>query len=156
MRSKPAVGNLSAGIYRLYIFPGTTCDWSVEIVALGAPTTVAPAINIVLVGSYMEHGSAATPVKVVHMNQTAAFAVFYTVSGTLPGPLGGQIVVHETSPGPTQTFHLFPAHNGTKQFYIDLTFAPKYGAVVGPATATFTITSGKLHVSRTLSFTIAA
>jgi hypothetical protein len=153
--NQPAVGNLAAGTYQLYIFPGTTCEWSVEIVALGPPSKVTPAIHIVFAGLYVEHGSKFTPVTVVHMDQTTDFSVFYTVSGTLPGPLTGQIVVHETKPGPTQTFRLAVATNGTKQFYIDLTFAPKYGAVVGPAEATFTITSGKLHASRTVHFAVA-
>ena len=59
-------------------------------------------------------------------------------------------MVHESGTGPTQTYRLTAANNGTKQFYIGLIFAPKYHAVVGPATATFTITSGTLHVSRTV------
>jgi hypothetical protein len=152
---QPAVGNLTAGVYQLYIFIGTTCDWSVQIIALGPPTTVTPGISIVSAGLYVEHGSKATPVRVVHMDQTTVFAVFYTISGTLPGPLAGQVVIHETKPGPTQTYRLAVAHNGTRQFYIGLTFAPKYGAVVGPAEATFTITSGDLRVSRTVRFTLA-
>jgi hypothetical protein len=152
---QPAVGNLGAGTYRLYIFPGTTCDWSVEVVALGPPTAVTPALDIVSAGCYTEHGSRATPTKVVRMGQATVFVVFYTVSGTLAASLAGQVVVHESGTGPTQTYRLTAANNGTKQFYIGLIFAPKYHAVVGPATATFTITSGTLHVSRTVGFTLA-
>jgi hypothetical protein len=152
---QPAVGNLGAGTYRLYIFPGTTCDWSVEILALGPPTAVTPALAIVSAGCYVEHGSTATPTKVVRMGQVTVFVVFYTVSGTLAASLAGQVVIHESGAGPTQTYRLTAAHNGTKQFYTGLIFAAKYHAVAGPATATFTITSGTLHVSRTVGFTLA-
>ncbi len=93
------MGNLGAGTYRLNIFPGTTCDWSVEILALGPPTAVTPVLDIVSAGCYIEHGSTATPTKVVPMGQVIVFVVFYTVSGTLAASLAAQVVVHESGKG---------------------------------------------------------
>jgi hypothetical protein len=78
---QPAVGNLGVGTYRLYIFPETTCDWSVEIPALGPPTTVTPAIDIVSAGCYIEHGATATPTKVVRIDQVTVFVVFIRCRG---------------------------------------------------------------------------
>ncbi len=42
-------------------------------------------------------------------------------------------MIHESGTGPTRTYGLTAANNGTKQFYIGLIFAPKYHPVAGPA-----------------------
>jgi hypothetical protein len=146
---------LSAGTFQLYIFPGTTCDWRFEILALGA-APVAPAIQLESVASYIVNGNEFTPTKVERMGQTLQLVAFYSTSGNLPGPVTARVVIHESGTGPTQTFGLKRASNLTNAFVIDLVFAPKYGAVVGPASARFTITSGSVYASSTLHFKLAA
>jgi hypothetical protein len=143
---------VAAGEYKLDVLPLTDCDWRVSILDLKPAT---PAIDILAVRSYIIRGRVFTPTSVVPMGKPTDFSIFFSLAGSPPGPVSGQVAIRESA-GIAQTYHLYAAKTDTKQFYVDVLFSRKAHDVPGVAVATFTITVGAVRASRALRFTLTS
>ena len=146
-----ASGYLPSDTYKLVVLPFTDCDWRVTILPASA---AGPGIGIVSAGVYLMVSGKLTETTVVPMGETAYFIVSYSVEGKLPATLTGKVTIKESS-GPPQTAPL-KGETGVYKAYLSAVFSTKTHDVPGPATATFTLTAGKLQVTSLVHFTLGS